>query len=130
MPIVRALGGDHKAVEAADADPAIRAVVFTGDAGRFSFGADIKDFATDPTPERKTVHDALAAVERSLKTSVGAIEGDAPIGGFELALTCDYRIGSKQTELGFPEINQSPFPGAGGTQAAAPGSSMHRTCCS
>jgi enoyl-CoA hydratase/carnithine racemase len=46
---------------------AIRAVVFTGAGGRFSFGADIKDFATDPTPETKTVHDALAAVERSFE---------------------------------------------------------------
>jgi enoyl-CoA hydratase/carnithine racemase len=35
------------------ADPAVRAVVFTGAGGLFSFGADINDFATEPTLKRK-----------------------------------------------------------------------------
>jgi 3-hydroxyacyl-CoA dehydrogenase len=104
------------AIEAADADPAVRAVVVTGAGGKFSFGADIKDFATQPTPETKTVQDVMAAIERSRKTYAAAIEGDALGGGFELALTCDYRVGSKQTKLGFPEIKLGLFPGAGGTQ--------------
>ncbi|MBV8655093.1 MAG: enoyl-CoA hydratase/isomerase family protein, partial [Candidatus Eremiobacteraeota bacterium] len=44
-----------KAVEAAEADDAIKAVVFTGANGLFSGGADINDFSTEPTPDTKTI---------------------------------------------------------------------------
>ena len=103
-------------IEAASADPAVRAIVFTGANGLFSFGADIKDFATQPTPETKTARSVMAAIERSPKTCVAAIEGNALGGGFELALTCDYRIASKKTKMGLPEIKLGLLPGAGGTQ--------------
>jgi 3-hydroxyacyl-CoA dehydrogenase len=105
-----------KAIQAADSDAGVRAVVFTGAGGLFSFGADINDFSTEPTRQTKTVRDVTAAVEGSAKTFVAAIEGNALGGGLELALTCDYRIGSKQTKLGLPEIKLGLLPGAGGTQ--------------
>jgi 3-hydroxyacyl-CoA dehydrogenase len=104
------------AIAEADADTTVRAVIFTGAGGLFSFGADINDFATEPTPETKTARDVVAAVERSAKTFVAAIEGNALGGGFELALTCDYRVGSQKTKLGLPEIKLGLLPGAGGTQ--------------
>ena len=104
------------AIEAANADASITTLVFTGSNGMFSGGADVTDFATEPTPETKTIRDVVAAIEASPKTCVAAIDGNALGGGFELALACDYRVGTAKAKLGLPEIMLGLIPGAGGTQ--------------
>ena len=101
---------------AAEADPSVHAIVVTGANGLFSGGADINDFTTEPAPGTKTVRDVIAAVEKSAKTYVAAMEKTALGGGLELALACDYRIAVAGTKLGFPEIKLGLIPGAGGTQ--------------
>ena len=112
-----ALSGEfYPIVEAASADESIRAVVIKGANRQFSAGADINDFATEPTPETKTVRDVIAAIERSDKIFVAAIEKNALGGGLELALACDYRVATADTKLGLPEIKLGLLPGAGGTQ--------------
>ncbi|HTJ26318.1 MAG TPA: 3-hydroxyacyl-CoA dehydrogenase NAD-binding domain-containing protein [Candidatus Limnocylindria bacterium] len=104
------------AVEEAERDPGVRAVVFTGANGLFSGGADVNDFATEPTPETRTIRDVIAAVERGNKVYVAAIDGNALGGGLELSLACDYRIGTPRAKVGLPEIKLGLLPGAGGTQ--------------
>jgi len=104
------------AIDAAEADASVRAVVIAGANGNFSGGADINDFSTEPGPDTKTARDVMAAVERSHKTYVAAIDGLALGGGMELALTCDYRIATEKSKLGLPEIKLGLLPGAGGTQ--------------
>ncbi len=104
------------AIDAAEADASVRAMVITGANGNFSGGADINDFSTEPGPDTKTARDVMAAVERSKKTYVAAIDGMALGGGMELALTCDYRIATEKSKLGLPEIKLGLLPGAGGTQ--------------
>jgi 3-hydroxyacyl-CoA dehydrogenase len=103
-------------IDAAEADPAISAVVITGSNGFFSGGADINDFQKAPEPGGKSVRDVVAAIERSPKTYVAAIDGSALGGGLEVALACDYRIGTPATKVGLPEILLGLIPGAGGTQ--------------
>ncbi len=103
-------------VEAASADPNVKAVVFTGASGIFSAGADINDFSVEPTPETRTIRDVIAAVERSEKIFVAAIEKNALGGGLELSLACDYRVADKNARVGLPEIKLGLLPGAGGTQ--------------
>src|SRR5215469_14477373 len=103
-------------VEAASADANIKAIIFTGANGIFSGGADINDFSIEPTPETRTIRDVIAALERSDKIFVAAIEKNALGGGLELSLACDYRIAEKNARVGLPEIKRGVLPGAGGTQ--------------
>jgi 3-hydroxyacyl-CoA dehydrogenase len=104
------------ALDAAEAEPEVHAVVLTGANGLFGGGADINDFLTEPGPDTKTIRDVIAAVEKSAKTYVAAMEKTVLGGALELALTCDYRIATSGTKLGFPEIKLGLIPGAGGTQ--------------
>ncbi len=104
------------ACDALEADPAVRAVVVTGANGLFTAGADITEFLAPPPADAKNVRDLIARIERSKKTFVAAIDGNALGGGSELALACDYRIATKRSKLGFPEIKLGLIPGAGGTQ--------------
>ncbi len=104
------------AIEAAERDPSVVAVVLTGANGLFSAGADVNDFANEPVNGATTVRDAISAVERSAKTYVAAIDGNCLGGALELALACDYRGASARSKLGLPEIKLGLLPGAGGTQ--------------
>src|ERR1700730_15445581 len=57
-------------------------------------------------------------IEISGKPWAAAINGLALGGGFELTLSCHYRVAADnpKTRLGLPEIKVGLFPGAGGTQ--------------
>jgi len=104
------------AVEAAERDPAVKAIVFTGANGLFSGGADVNDFNAEMPADAKTIRDVIAAVERGEKLYLAAIDGNALGGGVELALACDYRVATRRSKLGLPEIKLGLLPGAGGTQ--------------
>ena len=103
-------------IEAAEADAAVTAVVIAGADGTFSGGADINDFLTVPRAESKSVRDVVASIERSHKTYVAALDGNALGGGLETALACDYRLATPAVKVGLPEILLGLIPGAGGTQ--------------
>src|SRR6201993_1660057 len=57
-------------------------------------------------------------IETSGKPWAAAINGLAFGGGFEMTLSCHYRVAADnpKTRLGLPEIKVGLFPGAGGTQ--------------
>ena len=103
-------------LEAAAADPSVRAIVITGRNGFFSGGADINEFQRPPGPGAKNVRDVIAAIEKSDKTFVAAIDGPALGGGCEVILACDYRIATPRSRIGLPEILLGLLPGGGGTQ--------------
>ena len=120
-PPVNAFSSDTAAalvdgIEAADRDEAVRAIVITGSNGFFSGGADINAFLKPPPPGAKNVRNVVAAIEKSNKTFVAALDGSALGGGFEVALACDYRLGTPAAKVGLPEILLGLLPGAGGTQ--------------
>jgi 3-hydroxyacyl-CoA dehydrogenase len=118
-PPVNALGaavrqGLVAAIEEAEADEAIKAVVIRCEGQTFFAGADITEFGKPPVmPWLPTVVDAI---ENCSKPVVAAIHGTALGGGLEVALGCHYRIAVKDAKLGVPEVKLGLLPGAGGTQ--------------
>lgn len=110
--LVRAL---HEAVTGAAADPTVTAIVLSGADGRFSAGADIRDF--DDRPDQlELLRDLLNAVEGSTKPVIAAIEGLCIGGGLELAIAAHYRVAAAKARFAFPEISLGLLPGGGGTQ--------------
>ncbi len=120
-PPVNSLGaatrrGLADALNAAIADPEIRAIVLAGRNGLFSAGADIKEFGTPAMLAAPNLHEVIAVVEASPKPVVAAIEGTCLGGGLELALGANYRVAAQNAKLGLPEVKIGLLPGAGGTQ--------------
>ena len=102
------------ALDAAEADSGVRAIVLIGANGVFSAGADIRELGQGAIPpELPTV---ISRFEASQKPVVAAIDGACLGGGLELALGCHYRIASPAVRLGLPEVKLGLLPGAGGTQ--------------
>lgn len=104
------------AVEAAESDAGVAGVVFTGANGLFSGGADVNDFNAEIPAGAKTIRDVIATVECGEKLYAVAIDGNALGGGLELSLACDYRVATRRSKIGLPEIKLGLLPGAGGTQ--------------
>ena len=104
------------ALEHAQHDSAIRAVVITGAGRVFCGGADIRDFNRPEATQAPTLADVIAALERCSKPVIIAINGVALGGGLELALGAHYRVAAGDAQVGLPEVKLGLLPGAGGTQ--------------
>ena len=105
------------ALDRADIDTSIRAVVLTGSGKAFSAGADISELGSTLAYVEPTFYGTvLGILDAMSKPVVAAINGVALGGGLELALGCNYRIAAPDTKLGLPEVKLGFMPGAGGTQ--------------
>ena len=100
----------------AASDEAVAAIVVSGADGTFSSGADINEIASGAALTAPTLRDLQARMEASRKPLVAAIEGICFGGGFEIALTCHWRVASREAKVGLPEVKLGLLPGAGGTQ--------------
>src|SRR3984885_6206579 len=105
-----------QALERAAHDDAVRAVVLTGAHGNFAAGADIREIASGAVLKSPITREVQARMEALGKPLVAAIEGVALGGGFELALTCHWRLARRDAGVGLPEVKLGLIPGAGGTQ--------------
>ena len=98
----------------------IRAVVLYGGDRVFAAGADIKEMegktSADMMSYATNLQETFKQVARLPKPVVAAINGYALGGGFELALTADFRVLGEGAQVGVPEILLGVIPGAGGTQ--------------
>jgi enoyl-CoA hydratase len=108
----------NDSLEIFDANPAIGAMVITGDDQAFAAGADIKEMA-DATSMHMLIHSHIPQFDRIRsihKPIIAAVSGWCLGGGNELAMTCDMIVASETARFGQPEINLGVIPGAGGTQ--------------
>jgi 2-oxoglutaroyl-CoA hydrolase len=106
-------------IEAFGQDPDVRVVVIRGGNGVYTSGGDVKAF---PQIERDGMsHMAwnIAAPERCAKPVICAMEKYAMGVGFELAMSCDIRLATKDTVLALPEVSLGQIPGSGGSQRVA-----------
>ena len=120
-PPVNALGqavraGLVAALEQAEADAAVRALLIVGKGKAFIAGADIREFGKPPLPP--ALPDVCNRIEASAKPVIAAIHGPALGGGLEVAMSAHYRVALAGAKLGLPEVNLGLLPGAGGTQRA------------
>jgi 3-hydroxyacyl-CoA dehydrogenase len=120
-PPVNALGHALRqdlaaALERAQQDAAIGAVVITGSSKAFSGGADVSEFGSPQAGASPSLHDLIRQIEDSPKPVTAAIDGLALGGGLELALACHFRVAAADASLGLPEVKLGLLPGAGGTQ--------------
>ncbi|WP_057764716.1 enoyl-CoA hydratase-related protein [Cytobacillus praedii] len=101
-----------------DENDQVRVIVLCGNGRAFAAGADIDEMAADDAIDFELRNqfkdwDRLARIKKPI---IGAVQGFALGGGFELALCCDLLLAADDAEFGFPEVNLGVMPGAGGTQ--------------
>jgi enoyl-CoA hydratase/carnithine racemase len=115
---------DHliEAIEAADRDDGVRAIVLTGQGRAFCSGDDLKEFASQATDEPSTrayverIQDVTRAIVFGDKPVVGAIRGWAVGGGLEWVINCDFAVAAEGTRFFFPEISWGLFVTGGVTE--------------
>ncbi|TFI58530.1 3-hydroxyacyl-CoA dehydrogenase [Sphingomonas parva] len=118
-PPVNALGhavreGLVAAIDQADADEAVKAVVIICAGNTFFAGADITEFGK--AMQMPMLPMVVDRIEACTKPVVAAIHGTAFGGGLEVALASHYRVAVPSAKLGVPEVKLGLLPGAGGTQ--------------
>ncbi|HWO78341.1 MAG TPA: enoyl-CoA hydratase-related protein [Bacillus sp. (in: firmicutes)] len=96
----------------------VKVIVLTGKGRAFAAGADIDEMADDDAIRMELLNqfkdwDRMNMIKKPI---IGAVQGFALGGGFELALSCDLLFAAEDAKFGFPEINIGVMPGAGGTQ--------------
>lgn len=107
-----------QAVERAEQDPDVRAVVLTGAGGRaFCAGADLKAVARGEdisVPGRESWGFAGFVTHPISKPTIAAVTGFALGGGTELSLASDLVVAGRSSRFGLPEVTRGIIAAAGG----------------
>lgn len=113
----------NAALDKAEADDDIGAIVITGDSRAFAAGADIAEMAQLPTfasaMKSELISKDWERVCRCRKPVIAAVAGFALGGGCELAMMCDFILAADTAKFSQPEITIGTIPGAGGSQRMA-----------
>ncbi len=100
-------------IGAAEADPAIRCILFTGAPGAFSAGNDVKEFiSVPPVTDDAPVWGMLRALNASSKVLIAAVNGMAIGIGATMLLHCDLVLAASAATFQLPFINLAIVPEA------------------
>lgn len=107
----------HDALEAADRDAGVRAIVLTGNGRGFCAGADLSEFK-HLTPANQALVEqradltcrTQAMLQKLSKPIVSAVRGAAVGGGAGLAIGCDMMVAGSDLKFGYPELKHSIVP--------------------
>lgn len=111
-----------EALQQADKDNDVRAVLLTGEGRAFCVGADMKEHgAGERTQYQRRVYlqlgnDVCEAIFRHRKPVVAAVNGYALGAGAEMACSCDFVLMAESAKIGFPEVSIGTCVGGGVTQ--------------
>ncbi|MFM8553761.1 MAG: enoyl-CoA hydratase [Acidimicrobiales bacterium] len=104
----------------AERDPAVDVIILTGSDPAFCAGLDLKQLGdsgdnlrgsgADGTPNSTGVRGPFPALTKPL---IGAVNGVAITGGFELALNCDFLVASEHAKFGDTHSRVGVMPGWG-----------------
>jgi len=111
--------GIAAALDELDSDDQLRIGVLTGEGGYFSAGMDLKAFVKGESPYAGDRGFAGITQRASRKPLIAAVEGFALAGGFEVALSCDLIVASREARFGIPEVKRS-LVAAGGALLRLP----------
>jgi enoyl-CoA hydratase len=107
-------------METVNADPEVRAVVLTGAGTRaFTAGLDLKELGVEglgAANAETPLANPVKAIETCAKPVIGAINGVAITGGFEVALACDILIASDNARFADTHARVGIMPGWGLSQ--------------
>jgi enoyl-CoA hydratase len=102
-------------------DAEVRVMVLKGSGEKaFCAGADLSEFLTAPSPlvarQVRWERDIWGLFLSIPQPIIAALHGYVLGSGLEIALCCDLRIASKNTQFGLPEVRLGIIPAAGATQ--------------
>ena len=111
-------------IDTLGADPSVRVLILTGAGRAFTAGLDLKELGAgqgslgrvDGRAEARARPDPVAALERFAGPVIGAINGPAVTGGFELALACDVLLASPAARFADTHARVGIAPGWGLSQ--------------
>ena len=108
------LAGMTQAINAAQGDRTIRAIVITGTGSKaFCAGADLqsaKAFTTDYSEPHGHLAQLLRAAKASTVPLVARVNGACMAGGMGLMTMCDMAVAARHAVFGLPEVKVGVFP--------------------
>ena len=104
------------AVDAAEADPGVHALIVTGAGKAFCAGADLSALGEATEDGLMAIYDGFLAVANCALPTIAAVNGAAYAGGCELALHADFIYASRTARFALTEVTLGIMPGSMGTQ--------------
>lgn len=106
-----------QALQSADSDPSVRAILLYGQGTAFTAGGDLAEFKDEATQSAHVLHNSgtalatlLTMIPRLAKPLIVAAHGYCMAGGLGLLASADVAIGAQSTVFSMSEIKIGLFP--------------------